>query len=180
MHRIERVYVSHKLLLETNESLRAYGKEGCEGLVFWLGHTNPDNTCRVERILTPPQESIKSENGVGYFVNSNTLFSLNKFLSSSGLRLLAQIHSHPGRAYHSSADDRYCIVTAEGGFSIVVPNFGFGSCNLYSWAIFRLINGTWKELSSKTVETLFEIEGCPGKDNSGTGTFLSALKKWLN
>lgn len=177
MKQIERVYIPHEILHETNESLKTYGKRGCEGLVLWLGHIYDDNTCRVEKTLTPPQDSIKSEDGVGYFVTSETLFSLNKFLSSSGLRLLAQIHSHPGHAYHSSADDRYCIVTLEGGFSIVVPDFGFGPCDFYKWVTYRLIKGTWKKLSNNTVETVFKIEGGPEKVSIGDGNFLSTIKR---
>ena len=179
MKQIEKVYVPRRILFETKESLRAFGKQGCEGLVLWLGHIHADNTCRVERILTPPQESIKSEDGVGYFVNSETLFNLNKFLSSCGLRLLAQVHSHPSRAYHSSADDRYCIVTVEGGFSIVVPNFALGPCDLRSWATYRLISGVWEELPIKKVEAVFSVEDEPVEDNSEDRKLLSKIKKFF-
>jgi hypothetical protein len=163
---LDKVYIPHNILNETSESLRIFGERECEGLVLWLGFINNDKTSHVNRILVPPQDSIKSEDGVGYFVTSETLFSLNKLLSSTGLRLLAQVHSHPGRAYHSHADDRYCIVTAEGGFSIVVPNFGFGPTDLYQWAAYRLTKGIWEELSSRTVKTLFKIEDKPDNDNS--------------
>jgi hypothetical protein len=35
----------------------------------------------------------------------------------------AQVHSHPGEAFHSKADDRWAIVRHEGALSLVVPNF---------------------------------------------------------
>ncbi len=164
---LDKVYIPHNILNETSESLRIFGERECEGLVLWLGFINNDKTSHVKRILVPPQDSIKSEDGVGYFVTSETLFSLNKLLSSTGLRLLAQVHSHPGRAYHSHADDRYCIVTAEGGFSIVVPDFGFGPCDLSHWATYRLIKGTWKKLSPRAVKSIFLIEGKPDGNQSG-------------
>lgn len=167
MKHLEKVYIPHNILVETSETLRTFGEQECEGLVLWLGHVKRDNTKYIERILVPPQESIKSEDGVGYFVTSETLFSLNKLLSNTGLRLLAQVHSHPGRAYHSAADDRYCIVTTEGGFSIVVPNFGFGPANLYQWAIYQLTKGAWEKLSLRTVKTMFSTEGKPDSNNSG-------------
>jgi hypothetical protein len=177
MKHINKVHISRETLDETIKSLQDYGKHGCEGLVLWLGSIQSDDTCRVEKVLTPPQESINSEDGVGYFVTSETLFTLNKFLSSTGLRLLAQVHSHPGRAYHSTADDRYCIVTLEGGFSIVVPDFGFGTCDFNKWATYRLINGAWKQLSVKTLRTLFIIEGEPEEQSPEDNNLLAAIKR---
>lgn len=173
MKQIEKVNVRLGILQETMEVLRTYGNQGCEGLVLWLGYLD-HNDCTVERVLTPPQNSLKSEEGVGYFVTSETLFSLNKFLSSTGLRLLAQIHSHPSSAYHSAADDRYCIVTVEGGFSIVVPNFGVGPCDINAWATYRLIDSVWQKVPKKAMETLFIIEGEPEKPPK---SFLSNIKK---
>jgi Prokaryotic homologs of the JAB domain len=176
MKQITKMYLTREILDETSKSLRAYGERECEGLVLWLGHINNDDTCQVDKVMTPPQDSIRSEEGVGYFVTSETLFSLNKFLSSSGLRLLAQVHSHPGRAYHSGADDRYCIVTVEGGFSIVVPNFGFGPSDLHQWATHRLTNGTWERLSSREVRTTLIVDGEP-EDNVDDQGFLSKIAK---
>ncbi len=74
MKHLERVYIPYDTIGLTIESLRVFGKKRCEGLVLWLGHINHDNTCHVRRILTPPQDSIKSEDGVGYFVTAETLF----------------------------------------------------------------------------------------------------------
>lgn len=173
MKHITKVHVPCALISETVNSLRRYGEQGCEGLVFWLGRIEHD-TCHVEKVLTPPQQSIKSENGVGYFITSETLLNLNKFLASSGLRLIAQVHSHPGTAYHSAADDRYCIVTMEGGLSLVVPNFGFGPTDLHCWAIYRLSQGRWKELSSRSVRGLFVTDHNEEEHLSGV---MSKIRK---
>jgi hypothetical protein len=179
MQFIDKVYISQRSLEETSVALRTYGKQGCEGLVLWLGHLKDDKSCNVERILVPSQESIKGEDGVGYFVTSKTLFEINKLLSSTGLRLIAQVHSHPGRAYHSTADDRYCIVTTEGGFSIVVPDFGFGVSSLLHWATYRLTNGMWRNIPAQAVRTIFVVDGFSEiKDPSTTGLF-SRLSKML-
>lgn len=179
MKHINKVHLTREIIAETIDSLRYYGNRGCEGLVLWLGHINDDGTCRVKEIMTPPQDSIKSNDGVGYFVSAETLFSLNKLLSSSGLRLLAQVHSHPGRAYHSSADDKYCIVTLEGGFSIVVPDFGFGTSDLRQWATYRLTNGSWERLSSRAIKTTFAVDG-EIEDNSENSSFFTIVKKLFN
>jgi proteasome lid subunit RPN8/RPN11 len=174
MKHITKVHVPSALISQTVNSLCSYGEHGCEGLVFWLGRVE-DATCYVEKVLTPPQQSLKSEDGVGYFITSETLLNLNKFLASSGLRLIAQVHSHPGTAYHSAADDRYCIVTVEGGLSLVVPNFGFGPTNLHCWAIYRLSQGRWEELSSRSVRALFVTECGEEERQSGVMSIVRKL-----
>src|SRR5439155_4903701 len=97
----------------------------------------------VIHAVVPRQKPISSEDGVGYFVSGETLFELNRHLSESGLRLIAQVHSHPQEAFHSEADDRYAIVTTEGGLSLVVPNFGHASADPVSWAVYRLHGQDW-------------------------------------
>ena len=109
-------------------------------------------------VLVPQQESISSEDGVGYFVNTQTLFLLNKALNETGVKLLAQVHSHPTEAYHSDADDQFAIVTAEGGLSLVVPDFGRVAPDLSLWAVYRLTDGFWRELNESEVRRLFSVQ----------------------
>jgi len=138
----------------TWESLRDFGSRGCEGFVLWLGRVDG---ARAEIVvgLTPPQESIRSEEGVGYFVTSETLFHLNQQLHRTGLRLLGQVHSHPTEAYHSSTDDAYAVVTVEGGLSIVVPDFARHEPDPSECAIYRLRSGRWTELGLRDIEATF-------------------------
>lgn len=154
MKHVKECSITEEQLAETSRSLQVFGAKGCEGFVLWLGKIE-GNRCAVESVLTPPQNSIKSEEGVGYFITNETLLSLNKHLSATGLRLLAQVHSHPQEAYHSPMDDRYCIVTQEGGFSVVVPYFGFKTTHIYEWAIYRLGNGTWHRLKNRDITSIF-------------------------
>lgn len=136
---------------ETWRALREFGHQGNEGFVLWLGRID-SRAALVGMALVPPQSSIRSEEGVGYFVNADTLFHLNRTLHRSGLRLLAQVHSHPGAAYHSSTDDAYAVVTTEGGFSIVVPNFARGEPDPSECAVYRLEAGSWTELGISEIE----------------------------
>lgn len=170
------VDIPSEVIDETITSLRKYGQSGCEGLVLWLGEINNQNFGVVQKALTPPQRSIQNETGVGYFVTSETLFSLNKFLSETGLRLIAQVHSHPGHAYHSEADDRYCIVTSEGGFSLVVPNFALPPTSLTSWAAYKLKNGRWKKVKTRELIKTFYVDGKELKLGSSEGTLISKIK----
>jgi proteasome lid subunit RPN8/RPN11 len=105
----------------------------------------------------PDQKPIKSEDGVGYFIDGQVLFELNQKLSDTGLRLIAQVHSHPGEAYHSETDDRYAIVTADGGLSLVVPDFGEAPNDPTLWAVYRLSKGSWLELDAVQARSLLKV-----------------------
>jgi len=60
---------------------------------------------------------------------------------------VARIHSHPGDAYHSAADDSNPVLTHEGAISIVVPYFGLGlRLGLQTCAVLRRSNGVWCDL----------------------------------
>ncbi|PLX96370.1 MAG: hypothetical protein C0621_01905 [Desulfuromonas sp.] len=153
---MKNIKINDNLLVETNEILKKYGNNGFEGLVLWFG-TVTKGSAFIEEIFTPPQKSIKSEYGVGYLVSGETLFSINKYLHKTGLRLVAQVHSHPSRAYHSETDDRLAVATKEGSFSLVVPDFATGPANLHRWAVYQLRRGQWEEVSSKDKDRFFTI-----------------------
>jgi proteasome lid subunit RPN8/RPN11 len=153
---IDEISIDPAVIATTLRVLQDFGTRGCEGLVLWVGELAPCKA-HITRAVVPNQNPIKSEEGVGYFVDGTALFELNRELAKTGLRLIAQVHSHPNEAYHSSADDRYAIVTADGGLSLVVPNFGCAPANPASWAVYRLRNGCWHELDSSQAQSLFNV-----------------------
>jgi len=150
---VRQFVIGSTVVRETLQSLQEFGAHGFECLVLWLGKIEGERAF-VVKALTPEQESISSEDGVGYFVSGETLFLLNRALSENGLKLLAQVHSHPTEAYHSDADDLYAIVTAEGGLSLVVPDFGIAPSDPASWAVYRLTQGQWDAVDSTAAEEL--------------------------
>ncbi len=153
---VQRVTVKRSTIEAMLKVMQEFGSHGWEVLVLWLGQVE-QGKAHVVRAFTPYQKAISSEDGVGYFVDGDTLFQLNRDLSENGLRLIAQVHSHPREAYHSEADDRYAIVTAEGGLSLVVPDFGRAPADPTSWAAYRLNGRNWDELSEKEAQVLFEV-----------------------
>jgi hypothetical protein len=156
MDGVRSVTVDPTVIDTTIKALQIFGRRRLEGLVLWLGNVEPGRA-RVIRAFVPEQRSVADENGVGYFVSGETLFELNRALEETGLRLIAQVHSHPKEAYHSATDDRYAIVTADGSFSLVVPNFGRAPADPTSWAVYRLSQGDWQELSTQEVQSVFKI-----------------------
>jgi hypothetical protein len=165
------VRIDQRFVDQTTNELRKYGKSGFEGLVLWIGEHKGDSV-EVTQVFVPPQTPIKSEAGVGYLVSGDTLFELNKVLNATGLRLISQVHSHPGRAYHSEMDDRFAIITKEGFFSVVVPNFAEGNADIKCWAIYQLRGGKWEEVSEEEMSVLFKVEG-----NTSVGP-ATLKKKW--
>jgi len=150
------VFVKPEIIYITLDVLRQFGSLGYEGLVLWTGRIL-QSEAYVSDIYVPDQHPIKSESGLGYFVDAEGLFKLNQELSNSGYRLIAQVHSHPSEAYHSEADDRYAIVTVNGGLSFVVPDFGKAPANPACWAVYRLDGRTWRELPESEVRSLIRL-----------------------
>lgn len=158
LHALRHITVERTTIDKTLKTMREFGLKGWEVLVLWLGEIGPEEgEAHIIQAFIPKQKPISGEEGVGYFVTGETLFQLNKGLSESGLRLIAQVHSHPQEAYHSAADDRYAIVTTEGGLSLVVPNFGRAPAHPTSWAVYRLHGRDWRELNTNEVRILFEV-----------------------
>jgi hypothetical protein len=153
---IRSITVPRTVIEETLHNMRTVGAQGCELLVLWLGETRADSAV-VQMAFVPKQKPITGEDGVGYFITGETLFHLNKGLAETGLRLIAQVHSHPTKAFHSEADDRYAIVTFNGGFSLVVPNFGRAPSDPAYWAVYRLQGQQWLGLSASEVRRVFTV-----------------------
>lgn len=155
---IRQISISPKAIETMLETMREFGSHGWEVLVLWLGEVNElEGKARVVNVFVPKQKPISSEDGIGYFVDSQALFHLNRTLSESGLRLIAQVHSHPHEAYHSEADDRYAIITEDGGLSIVVPEFGKIVPDPALWAVYRLNGRDWNEIGKAEARGLFAV-----------------------
>jgi proteasome lid subunit RPN8/RPN11 len=153
---VRSIFVDPAVIATTLQVLQQFGSHGCECLVLWIGEVT-QHQARVTRAVVPDQRPVKSEEGVGYFVDGEILFELNRKLADTGLRLIAQVHSHPQEAYHSETDDRYAIVTADGGLSLVVPDFGRAPADPTSWAVYRLTKGSWRELDTTETRGLLSV-----------------------
>lgn len=133
------------------------GRRNVEGVALWAGVRDGDSFI-IKRTIIPEQNAGSFEDGLIYVVKGEELHRIALELFDSGMQLIAQIHSHPGEAYHSQTDDAYPIVTVKGGISVVVPNFAEGGLNLRDWAVYRFLPETaWTELSQAKKETLIKL-----------------------
>jgi hypothetical protein len=154
---IIKITMPYQCLAVAYECLRAAGKHGVEAIALFAGIENVDSF-HIRKTIIPEQKSMRLEDGLLYSVSGNELHRVNVWLYENGMSLIAQMHSHPAKAYHSDTDDAYPIVATVGGLSIVVPDFGSGKMDIRECAVYRLLpqNG-WVELKSKEKESLIEL-----------------------
>lgn len=155
---INKVIVPLSCVHETHSHLAEVGREQFEGFALWIGKEDGD-VFRVERTIIPEQEGLRSEDGVCVSVGGDELHRINVELYQNKQLLIAQIHSHPTEAYHSTTDDTYPIATTIGSLSLVVPDFAINSFELRECAVYRLEpTGRWTQLTESEVESLIIIE----------------------
>ncbi|MBI2270277.1 MAG: Mov34/MPN/PAD-1 family protein [Bacteroidetes bacterium] len=137
--------------------MREAGKHQLEGVALFSGKEN-ENIFRIEKTIVPEQHAMSLEDGLLYSVSGDELHRINVWLYENKMSLIAQIHSHPTRAYHSATDDAYPIVATVGGVSIVVPDFAFGEADINCCAVYRLHpEKGWIELDKKIKNELIEV-----------------------
>lgn len=126
-----------------------------ECVVFWAGNLSPQGEAAVTNCIYPEQlaSSISTQ------VELVEAARIHQLLLERREVLLAQVHSHPGGAFHSLTDDVYPITHKQGFFSIVVPGFGFGlqgglsNCEVYE----HEGAGKWRKLLKVEVSRRFII-----------------------
>jgi hypothetical protein len=114
----------------------------------------------VLQAVIPAQRHIRTSDGVCVVMGPEELHRINVWLYKEGLALISQIHSHPGRAYHSSTDDAYAVATTVGCFSLVVPDYARDPFEMRRVASYRLdAAGTWRGLAPAEAARIICIEG---------------------
>lgn len=155
---IDRVSVPRSLVDEMQVFLREVGATGREGMVLWVGLAD-GKLFSVTNIWIPRQRGLKTNDGVSVVVDEDEMHRINVELFRSGLRLIAQVHTHPTDAFHSETDDEYAIATTTGSLSLVIPYFAAREFDLSDCAVYRLDkNCGWEELSPRRVKSLIVIE----------------------
>ena len=138
--------VPNQVLIDGYAFMRSAGKMRLEGMVLWAGRQEED-VFEVTELIVPRQRGLSTPDGLCAVVDGDELARLNMHLYRNSLDLVAQVHTHPGAAYHSETDDQYAIATTIGCFSIVVPSFAVRNFALPECAVYRLDGtGRWLEV----------------------------------
>lgn len=155
---IRHFHVPKKIVDETDKALRSAGKKQLEAFVFWSGVVDGADF-RIRSSYFPEQTGYRLPDGVCVRVDGKELHQLNLMLYQKKEILAVQIHTHPGRAYHSETDDTYPIVTLQGGLSIVVPNFCLTGVAGPATATYRLSQAAkWSLVPSASSGVLLAFE----------------------
>jgi hypothetical protein len=113
---------------------------------FWFGPA--DDAESVVGVL----HAAHHRSPYGCEVEQNWLNSLWFELADKQLSLRAQIHTHPGSAYHSATDDEFPVVSQPGFVSIVVPNFAIGPIDFNTYWFGSLqMDGSWRKADPTTI-----------------------------
>ena len=113
------VICTGEILAETIEVLRRGGRRGEERVALWLAGASPREPSPVLEVFEPDQVA-EVDN---FRLPPDSMRGLMKHLGATRRRIVAQIHSHPGRAYHSTVDAKWAIVRHVGALSLVLPKF---------------------------------------------------------
>ena len=136
------VNVPMAILSETQQILRQCGQGRNECQVLWLGKWNDPGS--VDRIVHP----VHFARGDGFELDSAWLNRFWLTLAEDNLGVRVQVHTHPGRAFHSPTDDAWPIIRTAGFLSLVIPRFASAN-HLLSDAFLTEIgpDGSWREVA---------------------------------
>ena len=154
---ITTIYLPKSCAYEALAWMYKAGRRNVEGVALWAG-IRDGNSFHIKRTIIPEQSAGNIEDGLIYVVRGDELHRISLELFDTGMQLVAQVHSHPGEAYHSDTDDAYPIVTVLGGVSVVVPNFATGGLNFNEWAVYRFMHKTgWTALNQIEKDLLVKV-----------------------
>jgi proteasome lid subunit RPN8/RPN11 len=111
--------ISRAMLRDTLAILQRGGERGEERVALWLATARPQHPAAIVEVYEPEQIA-----DVDYFrLPAATMRALLDHLRLSRRRIVAQIHTHPGDAFHSDVDAQWAIVRHVSALSLVLPRF---------------------------------------------------------
>lgn len=151
---LEQLRIPKTIIAETESHLRKHALLNEEGIVVWSGVIEKDT--KIVRMCLHPRQRCTA---VGVDVPIEEAQRINEILNEKGETLLAQVHSHPGGAFHSHTDNNFAITFTLGFVSIVVPFFGrqglsdLSRCGIWVHEGY----GKWRRLSEDETKTAMTI-----------------------
>lgn len=148
--------VPAEVVVQTGDLLRERGERGLEAVVLWLGRVLSDEKAMILAAVRPGQVAYGGPEGCAVEVPPDALSEIISLLPDS-VFVLARVHTHPGRAYHSPVDDTNMLIAHRGAISIVVPDFAREPVDLGRCSVNELRDDGWRELAPSEVAQRFEV-----------------------
>jgi hypothetical protein len=134
--------LTSNILAKTFEALVACGRGRCECAVYWTGPSTDD-------VIDGLEHPVHLRSWFGYEIESEWLTQFWRGLARNKRSVKAQVHTHPGEAFHSATDDRWPIISQPGFLSVVIPDFATGMPTLdRAWIGQLLSDGSWRKAKS--------------------------------
>jgi len=108
------IEVPAAIVESTFEALIQCGRGWSECVVFWTG---PTGSASVDQVVHARHERSPTH----YTVDDKWLNQFWFGLGTERRSIKAQIHTHPGIAFHSATDDVGAVAVHDGFLSIVIP-----------------------------------------------------------
>jgi len=149
------IEIPRRVWIDAERTLRECGRRACECVLYLCGTTDGSHA-NVSAAYHPAHTG----SAVGYEVPIPELTKMNSWLFERRLSVFAQVHTHPGSAFHSATDDRWPTIETVGFLSLVVPNFaalglaGLDGCYLAEYEGC----GRWREIKREEMLTRVRLE----------------------
>ena len=148
------LFLSREVLVETTRLLQSVQHSEC--VVLWLAAREAEQLT-VKEVYRPAQKASED-----YFeIPRESMAAIMQRLRQKSLSIAAQIHTHPQRAFHSAADERWAIVRHVGALSVVIPEFARRTTPdsfFDQSAVFRLNeSGRWQQIT--LVNDVISVKG---------------------
>jgi proteasome lid subunit RPN8/RPN11 len=138
------ITIAKGVLERTFEHLCGCGDGMRECVVLWAGPQARQDF--ADEAIHP----LHTASPGGYDIDGPYVSGLWRELAARGQTVRAQVHTHPGPAYHSSRDDTLALVHTSGYLSLVIPNFAQGPVGLEGcYLAIRRVDGSWQSLDPR-------------------------------
>ncbi|TLM62280.1 MAG: hypothetical protein FDZ69_13190 [Deltaproteobacteria bacterium] len=141
---------------QTLDFLKQAGTQHVECVVLWLAK-NLGGALDIQTVYRPPQIAKRDF----FRIPQESIVELMTYLRQNRLMVAAQVHTHPGPAFHSLADDTWAIIRHVGGLSLVIPRFARATSAesfIRDAAVFRLSeDNNWEEIRSRELEHYLQV-----------------------
>lgn len=135
------ITIAREVLERTFEHLRDCGDGMRECVVLWAGPQARQDF--ADEAIHP----LHTASPGGYDIDGPYVSGLWRELAARGQTVRAQVHTHPGSAYHSPRDDMLALIHTPGYLSLVVPSFAQGPVGLDDCHLaIRLDDGGWQSV----------------------------------